>query len=118
MCLEDIRIMGRTHSTVNTVPITALTASLIVSPSMNRIGLIFAPNNLQHHTLSINPNVAIGVGLRLLTNGPEQRFDVFKHGDLCRRGWYGISDAGSTTILVFELFLDEELTRENIYGKA
>lgn len=116
MCLEDIRIMRQSSGTIHSIAIPA-TAGLVLSPSPDRIGIFFLPNDAGNYWVSTDSEVAVGQGMEVSpTSGPIY-LDVFKHGDFCRRGWFAIGEGGAMTAAIGELLLPDTLTRNTGYGK-
>jgi hypothetical protein len=115
MCLEDIKIMGKSGAAMKIAAITN-SSGMIVGPSPDRIGLIFCPHDTDSYWITTEPIAVVGQGIRIAVDGLPFELNVFRHGDFCRRRWTAITEAGAATVAVGELFLSEALTREVGYG--
>lgn len=115
MCLEDVRIMGMSGATARNVPIAAA-STLIVAANQNRIGLIVAVVTGGAANIAMRADVTAADGIALIGASEPFELDIFHHGDMCRRAWFGFGVGGATNIEVIELFLDVELARKSGYG--
>lgn len=115
MCLEDVRIMGMSGAAARNVPIAAA-STLIVAANQNRIGLIFSVVTGGAANIAMRGDVTAADGIALIGASNPFELDIFHHGDMCRRAWFGFGVGGATNMEVIELFLDVELARKSGYG--
>ncbi len=123
MCIQDIEIMAQSKSNAAVYPVAATTGR-IVSAAPDRIGLIFCPHDTVDYWVSIAQDVAVGQGIFVgaanvggtAPHNGNIMLSIFEHGDMLRRPWFAISRAGSLSVVVFELFINTELSRKTGYG--
>lgn len=117
MCLEDIKIMGESNASSQRIAVLG-TATQILSPAMSRIGIIFLPHDSVDYWVNIVSGVAVSEGLLIPAQGAPVEFNVFRHGDFCRKPWFAISGGADIVVSVMELSLNTNLARKAGYGEA
>lgn len=100
MCMEDVQIGRETQGGQVTVPLTVVSVPLI-GESKTRTCLLL-PNVLTGNvTYSTNNPAVSGSGFVLNANTGPVLLDLVSHGDLVRRQWFAVMDAGAATVVAF-----------------
>jgi len=107
MCVGDIKLAKQMKSSSVYVVVES-TDSLIVPSSPHRVGLIFAPPGGGNVRLMFDRAAQLSRGVYLEPSSQPFQLTLFENGDLVTREWRGICNSGSTTIVVFETFLNME----------
>lgn len=107
MCMEDVRI-GR-ETTGGQVATTVGTTSVqILSGSPHRYSIVLTPGIANHITFSTENPAVLGQGINLGPGDGCCKLNIQHHGDLVRKAWYAIADAGSNAIAVMVTNLAKE----------
>lgn len=85
---DETKLSGR----VNTTSISAA-AKQIVTPSTQRVVLVFSPPSTGSYTVSTEKNVTDSAGMVLAAGGKELTITKELHGDAIEKPWYALSNA-------------------------
>jgi len=107
MCAGDIKLAKQMKSSSVFVTVAA-SDTLIVPASPHRVGLIFTPPGGSNVRLLFDHEGTASRGVYLEPSSQPFQLTLFENGDLVTREWRGICASGSTTIVVFETFLNME----------
>jgi hypothetical protein len=100
MCMEDVRIGRDTMGGI--APFSASNASnLAIAESVTRVSLVLTRPLAGTVTYSTERPAVSGVGINLGVGDSALSLDIATHGDLVRRAWYAVLDAGNQNMAVF-----------------
>lgn len=101
MCIQDLAIGRRSGSGMKVVAVTTTPVQL-VEANDDRTAIVFCGNLGAALTVSLLPAAVAGEGMVIDQPGSPVTLDIFKHGDLVRRAWFGVIAAGTENFAVFE----------------
>ena len=107
MCMEDIRIMRKTHSGTSFTRIVVGSATPLVQANKNRVALIISPPLVTAISLDINEVTADSGGIVLAVGSNPLVLSLADHGDLVTRKIF-VRGGTAEQIVFWESILDEE----------
>lgn len=104
MCMEDYQIGRKTVSNEFNVVATAVGNSAIPYDEFRTCLILCAPAaGGVTYTLAMTP--VVGSGIRITAGGSPVVFDLIQHGDIVRKQWNVISDAGNVNTTIYAVSL-------------
>lgn len=107
MCMEDYKL-GRETQSGSVKKAVGLTSDLAIGESVKRTALILSNPLANNVTFSLQNPAVSGQGIVLNVSTGPFSMDVQTHGDIVRRPWYCIADAGTPTVEIFFSMLERE----------
>lgn len=107
MTRESMQLSRRTTSRQSAISV-GTSSGFLLSPSPNRVALIFSAPLTNRFTVSLAfPTAVLDQGITLYPAGNPVTLTVEEHGDIVTRAWAAISATASQTATVIEVFLSE-----------
>jgi hypothetical protein len=108
MCMEDIAI-GRYINVVRSVVNCLTTTTQLVQNNPKRVSLIIANGASTMLTVNDVTPVTSLVGMQTNSSLGDLRLNIWRHGNLVTRAFWGIKVSAATDIIIYEGILDFDL---------
>lgn len=105
--MEGVRLGRESNGQSLVVPLSTV-SGLAIGESLTRMALVFPGPLAGNVTYSLQNPAVSGQGLVLNASSGPFSLDIQTHGDLVRRAWYAVADAGTPTVQIFFSDLPKE----------
>lgn len=97
MCMEDYKLGRETQSGSVIVPLAGV-SKIVIGESETRTCLVLGNPLANNVTYSLQNPAVSGSGLVVNVNTGPVILDLQTHGDLVKRPWFAINDAGTPSV--------------------
>ena len=99
MCCEDVKIGRRTISVAQTINVLAGLYQVLPA-NQNRVGLVFLGANINTNCVGIIQPTGVTDGVRVNTTANYVDFNIWDHGDMVTKPWFGFGGAAGRLQLI------------------